>query len=240
MQQISPELQKVLCVGFIWITPVSASDCAPSAVCKMRYWSKLELSLNKMEVRLAVRRVSAYPCLFLRSFCITLYFYSSQFTGYVWSTAVFFLILNRVGLPGFKQSWIITFMNVKIRSITWTLFSSRQVFFFPMGTCSNVKFIFSCSGYCNMLYLEWPYRSTSCALGHFCWHEMGNFSSSSFSQYVLWVLSIGCSGLVFFWILIGILFLRIVDPNYLIPVSWREFSLIHHGSSGFVIHSESS
>lgn len=35
-----------------------------------------------------------------------------------------------------------------------------------------------------MLYLEWPYRSTSCALGCFCWHKTGNFSSSSFSQYV--------------------------------------------------------
>lgn len=35
------------------------------------------------------------------------------------------LILNRVGLLGFKRSWFITFMNVKIRNITLTLYSSR-------------------------------------------------------------------------------------------------------------------
>lgn len=104
-----------------------------------------------------------------------------------------FFILNGVRLPDFKQSWIITSMNVKIR--IWTLYSIKQVFFFPKGTCSNIKFI-SCSRSCNMLYLEWPYRSTSCALRSFCWHETGNLSSSSFSQHVLWVLSIGCSGLV--------------------------------------------
>jgi len=110
VQQVSPEFHQGLCVDFMWITLVSASVCTRSAVCKLRYQSKLKFDLNEMEIRLAVRTVGAYPCLFWTSFCINLlYFYSSQFTGYVCSTAVFFLILDRMGLSVFKQSWIITF-----------------------------------------------------------------------------------------------------------------------------------
>lgn len=104
-----------------------------------------------------------------------------------------FFILNRVRLPDFKQSWIITSMNVKIR--IWTLYSIKQVFFFPKGTCSNVKFI-SCSGSCNMLYLEWPYRSTSCALCSFCWHEnrelfFMQFLSTCFMGAQHWLFRVG-------------------------------------------------
>lgn len=135
-----------------------------------------------------VRVVSAYPCgVFLRYFSIT-----PIYRFYLLHCCLS-LILNRVGLLGFKHSWIITFMNVKIRSITWTLYSSRQVYFLPVGTCSNVNFIFSCPGFCIMLGLERPYRSTSIASGHFCWHKMGNFSPSVFPHCVLWLFSFGCS-----------------------------------------------
>lgn len=53
VQQISPEVHKVLYVGFFsCITLVFAFDCTPSAVCKMRHQSILRFSLFKDEIRL--------------------------------------------------------------------------------------------------------------------------------------------------------------------------------------------
>lgn len=78
----------------------------------MRHQSILKFSLNKTQVRLVVRVVSPYPWGgFLRSFSIT-----PIYRFYLLHCCLS-LILNRVGLLGFKYPWIITFMNVKIRSI---------------------------------------------------------------------------------------------------------------------------
>lgn len=96
-------------------------------------------------------------------------------------------------LPGYKQSWIMAYANIKIKSITWTLYSSRQVLFFPMKTCSNVEFIFSCFDYCNTLYLAWLYRSTWYALGH---SKLGTNWGSSLRAVSL-NMFYGCSALAF-------------------------------------------